>query len=154
MKRFIIISALLVVIVGVMLYFMPQSFDKVVARYAPSNATVTLYCRETSLNCIDMGMGKKVVCTFSDYSQTLAHCSQLDGFSVSFDGSFADVQNLLNKLDVTVIDTQQLDGVTVICGVTRRIRNGVFVGGKYVNVQIAYNRGAVTIGSPLILGDY
>ena len=132
MKRFIVISALVVVIVGVMLYFMPQSFDKVIARYTPSNAAVTLYCRETSLSCVDMGMGRKVVCTFSNYSQTLARCSQIDGFSVSFDGSFADVQNLLNKLDITVIDTQQLDGVTVICGVTRRIRNGVFVGGEYV----------------------
>ncbi len=154
MKRFIVAAILTVVILGTLGYFLPQSFDKVATKYMPQDSSVSLYCRDTSLDYVDMGIGKKVTCRLSDYGKTVACCSQIDGVSVSFAQSRSYVDEIIKKLNVTVVSYQQCNDVIVICGVSKFIDNGIMLDGQYVNIQIAYSCGTVTVGSPLILGDY
>ena len=155
MKRFIVATILTVVIVGVLAHFMPRDFTEYLGEL-DANATVTIYCRQTNLDGIDMGGGcvYKVQCTAANFFATAAQCHNIDGVSVSFDGSFEDVTALLQFFRLQVSSEFEQDGLYVVCGRSGKIQNGVFDGSQVVNLQIAYRNGVVHIGSPLILGDY
>ena len=154
MKRFLITTLLIAVIVGVMLYFVPQSKYADVRNYAEYNATVNIYCRATTLDSIDMGLGRQVTCSVDDFRKVVSNCNQIDGVSVSFNGSVEDVNAIINRLHATTVSVQQLDGLYVACCVSNRLQGGVTLDGKRVNLQIAYSAGTITVGYPLILGSY
>ncbi|MDE7454361.1 MAG: hypothetical protein K2M64_00845 [Clostridia bacterium] len=154
MKRFLVVAVLTVIIIGVMLYFIPQSMQADVLNYSQYNAQISIYCRSTTCNSIDTGMGKIVTCNSQTLKQTLSNCNQVDGISVSFDGVLQDVDDVFNRLNATLISMQQFDDLLIICCNSPRIKGGVTVDGNSVNVQIAYCDGKITVGYPLILGSY
>ena len=153
MKRFFVTTILTVVIAGVLAHFMPRSFDSYLSKF-DAEAKVTIFCRQTDLDGVNMGSGYKVECDASNYLDTALHCQNIDGVSVSFSGSLDDVKNLCRFFGLQVSSIYEQDGLYVMCGKSPKIRNGVYVGGKLVNLQLAYKDGTVHIGSPLLLGDY
>ena len=153
MKRFIVTLILSTVIVGVLTYFMPKGLDNYVQEIS-SAATVSIYCRDTDVESIDMGSGKIVKCSAADFSGMLSHCKDVDGFSVSFTGTLHDVERIAQLFNLNVTSTLNLDGLQIVCGNSRKLTGGVKLDGEAVNLQIAYKDGTVTVGSPLILGDY
>ena len=153
MKRIIFAVVLTAVIVGVLTYFMPKGLDAYL-QDINACATVSIYCRETNIDCIDMGTGKIVECSVADFADTIAQCKDVDGFSVSFSGAEQDICRLADMFDLKVTSTLNLDGLYIVCGNSARIKGGVTLDGAKVNVQIAYKDGTVTVGSPLILGSY
>lgn len=154
MKRFIFAVFLTAVIFGVMLYFIPQSMQSDVFNYSQYNPAVTVYCRKTSCQAVDTGLGYLATCSLADFKSTVACCRYVDGVSVTFAGSFDDVTAQADRLRAKEISRQQLDGLTVICYYSPLIRETAIIDGKTVNVQIAYRDGTVTVGYPLILGSY
>ena len=132
---------------------MPKNFNNYVADIT-SCGTVSIYCRSTELDSIDIGTGKIVQCSVDELGSTLTKCRGVDGVSVTFEGTEEDVIRVTKLLNIQVVSDYMLDGLVVTCGASARIRGGVVVDGNAVNVQIAYNNGTVTVGSPLILGDY
>lgn len=154
MKRFIFATVLIAVIIGAMLYFVPQSTYNDVYNYADCNAVVNIYCRQTSAQSISTGLGYQVTCKVDDFGRTFASCSKVDGLSVRFEGNAEDVDAIINRLQATVVSCQQLGDMYVFCCESPRLQGGVTIDGNRVNVQIALNGGAVTVGYPLILGDY
>ena len=153
MKRFLVTLALTSVIVAVLIYSMPKGLEDY-AEQISSFATVSIYCRSTDMDCIDIGSGKIVQCNVSDLNYALARCKDVDGFSVSFGGTEADIERIVTQFDVKVTSTLNLDGLYVVCGNSARLTGGVVLDGNAVNLQIAYKDGIVTVGSPLILGSY
>ena len=153
MKRFIVTTILTVVIAGVLAHFMPRSFDSYLPEFG-TDATVTIYCRQTELDGVDMGGGFKVQCDANSFFQTAKQCHDIDGVSVSFVGSMQDVKQLCKFFKLQVSSEFEQDGLFVVCGKSFKIKNGVIDGNKVVNLQIAYKDGVVHLGSPLILGDY
>lgn len=155
MKRFIVATILTVVIAGVLALFMPRSFEKYLNQF-DARATVTIYCRQTTLDCVDMGggCGYKVQCDMQSYKLTAAQCRGIDGVSVSFVGSYADVAELWKFFRLQVSSTYEQDGLLIVCGKSPKILGGVKDGNNVVNLQIAYKDGLIHLGSPLILGDY
>ena len=160
MKLFIVTLTLITVIVGVLIYFMPRDLTRYATDISASG-TVSIYCRSTELKdnaenrqIVDMGCGKMVLCSVSELDETLSKCRYVDGLSVRFSGDERDVERIINLFNLQVNSTLCLDGLYVICGNSARLRGGVIVDGCIVNVQIAYKDGVVTVGSPLILGDY
>lgn len=154
MKRFLFTAVLIVATLGVMLYFAPRSMQADVLSYGRYNPTVNVYCRNTTADNVDLGLGRQVTCSLCNYKETLAECSGVDGVSVTFCGSYDDVTEIVSRLRANEISRQQLDGLTVICYYSPKIRNRVSIGGKTVNIQIAYRDGTITVGYPLILGSY
>lgn len=152
-ERFSVVLILTVVLVGVLAYFMPKSFDSFCGDLSPQ-ATVAIYCRQTQLDSIDMGSGRIVSCDANDFLETLAKCDGVDGVSVSFSGTDDDVQRLISFFRLDTLSSNLLDDLTVICGHSAKIQGGVWIDGQLVNLQIAYRNGTVTVGSPLILGSY
>lgn len=154
MKRFVFAAILIVVIIGAMLYFVPHSTYEDVLNFADCNAVVNIYCRQTSCKSIATGLGYQVTCNVDDFTQTLASCSKVDGLSVRFEGTAEDVDAIINRLQATVVSCQQMGDLYVFCCNSPCLQGGVTIDGNRVNVQIALSSGAVTVGYPLILGDY
>lgn len=153
MKRFVVTLILTAVITGVLTYFMPKRFDSYLNAIA-EEAQVSIYCRTTTSQAIDMGNGRIVQCSVEGYSNTIASCNDIDGVSVSFCGKAQDVKRIADYFNLRNVSVCELDGLTVICGRSYKVNGGVVLDGKLVNVQIAYKDGTVTVGSPLILGSY
>lgn len=154
MKRFLFVTVALVAILGAMLYFVPQSTYSDVLNYADCNAVVNIYCRQTACDSVNTGLGRQVTCAVDDFTQIFAKCSNVDGLSVRFDGDLNDVDKIVNRLQAKVVSCQQLDDLLVLCCASPVLKGGVTLDGKRVNVQIALCGGTVTVGYPLILGDY
>lgn len=153
MKRFFVTTILTVVIGGVLAHFMPRDFTHYLNKF-DACATVTIYCRQTNLEGVDMGGGFKVECDAENFSKSAAQCQGIDGVSVSFEGSYDDVEELCKFFRLRVSQMFEQDGLYVTCGKSSKIRGGVLDGDEVVNLQIAYKDGVIHVGSPLILGDY
>lgn len=139
------------VIASALIYAMPKTFSTVASKLT---GVVCVYCRKTELPSVDSGIARIVRCDATDLDAVLSRCSDVDGVSVSFEGSLRDVERIVERLGVKQTHTQQMDGLIVVCGYSRRLRGGVLLDGRFVNVQIALNGDRVTVGSPLILGGY
>ena len=153
MKRFFVTLILSTVIVGVLTYSMPRGLEFYIEEI-DANATITIYCRSTDVESIDMGNGKIVRCSVANFDRVLARCSGVDGFSVCFEGTAKDVDRVSRLFDLKVTSTLNLDGLQIVCGNSAKLKGGVNLDGDMVNMQIAFKDGVVTVGSPLILGDY
>ena len=153
MKRFFVVLILTVVIAGGLTYFMPRDFASYAMDIAP-NGTVSVYCRQTELDGIDMGNGRMVHGEVSELQTLLEKCRDVDGVSVSFDGSIEDVKRIAELLNLNVTHQYETCGIEIVCGLSSKVNGGVILDGRTVNVQIAYKDGTVTVGSPLILGSY
>ena len=153
MKRFIVTFVLTTVIVGVLTYFMPRGLEEYIDEI-DAFAMVSIYCRSSDLDGIDMGSGKIVQCSVADFGSVVAHCKDIDGFSLSFEGSEQDVVRIAKLFNMKVTSTLNLDGLQIVCGNSNKLTGGVILDGAKVNLQIAHKDGVVTVGSPLILGSY
>ena len=132
---------------------MPKSFERYLDEFS-ADATVTIYCRQTELEGVDMGTGYKVDCDLATFSATSARCSGIDGVCVSFSGCEQDVEALCKFFKLQACQTFEQDGLYVVCGKSAKIKGGVTLERNAVNLQIAYKDGLIHVGSPLILGDY
>ena len=153
MKRFIVTTILIAVTVSILAYYMPRNFEEYVCSL-DDNATVAIYCRQSALVGVDMGCGYKITCKASNFSDVVARCDDIDGVSVSFEGTYQDALQMCRFFAIRVSSEYDQDGLYVVCGKSPRIRNGIIDAGNVVNLQIAYRNGVICVGSPLILGDY
>ena len=80
MKRVLVASLLFAVVVGVMLYFMPQSYSQQILGVVKNkNAEINVYCRETTLQSVDLGFGKMISCNADNFTDVLFKCGKIDG---------------------------------------------------------------------------
>lgn len=77
-----------------------------------------------------------------------------EGESVTFCGSKNEFESEIRRLGVTVTERQSLGGIEIVYGYTEKLRGGVNVDGKRVNIELAYRGGTITVGTPVILGSY
>lgn len=153
MKRFLVVLALTVVLLGVMLYFAPKPFENLIGNFSPTSL-VFVYCRQTSLDATNMGNGFLVECNVETLSQTLQMCTQVDGISIKIAGNEQTFCALIEKLKMKVSSRQQLGNLQVLCGRSNKISGGIVLDGKLVNLQMAFDGNTITLGSPLILDSY
>ena len=142
---------LAVVLIVAMAHFVPTSLKN---QLNEQNAICKVFCTETSAQHVDVGFGKIVECNFDELDATLQQCKNVQGVSFTFDANKNDIANLLQQLDVTVHTTQTLPDVVVVCGYSPKIVGGIALDGNKTNLQIAFDGTSITIGTPLILGDY
>lgn len=95
-----------------------------------------------------------VRCSVADLSATYSRCGTVDGISATFDGDLTDVEHILSRLRVRSVTVSSFGDLTVISGYSGGVCGGVILDGKRVNCQIAYRDGVISVGFPLILGDY
>lgn len=132
----------------------PKPFDKTLPFFAEKNADVCVYCLDANCNATDVGSGKLVHTLVQNYDQTLKNVDGVQGVSYSYKGQSSDVFALVKKFDLSVCDCYSDGSVFTVCGHSPYFIGGTTLGGKKVNLQIAFHNGVVTVGSPLILGSY
>ena len=142
---------LAMVILVLMAHFMPKELYKQVDL---EDATCQVFCRSTSLAHMDVGFGKIVYCDGLELQSVLKHCQGVDGVSIRWQAKTQHVSAFLRKFDVQVHTKQTIGGLTVICGYSPKICGYINLDGCKTNVQIAFDGQTITVGSPLILGDY
>lgn len=154
MQRFFVTVIIAAVLLGVMLYFVPKPYQQAVLSVVPDDAEISVYCRNGSADGVDLGFGSMVRCSVSALTETYGQCGIIDGVSATFCGDYGCVQRIMSKLRVNALTEWTYDGLTVISGYSSAVGGALTVDGKPVNCQIAYKNGVITIGFPLILGDY
>lgn len=80
--------------------------------------------------------------------------ADISGESVRFIGNDSDIEFLLDRLNIRVVDEYCFSNIHTIYGYSARLGQVVKVSGKKVNIQIAKRGGLITVGCPLIQGSY
>lgn len=117
-------------------------------------ADVSIYCLEYDGDCVNIGIAKEVHSTVSLYSEIVTQCKDVQGVTMTFEGTRQQAMDVLSSLSADIIDIQQLDSIMTVYAHSPLVRGGIVVDGNLVNIQIAYCDGVVHVGSPLILGSY
>lgn len=80
--------------------------------------------------------------------------TQVLGESVTFECSKQNALKLISEMKCNLIELENINGLYTYYGYSNNIDNYTYVNNQKVNVELAYSNGRVTIGSPIILGDY
>ena len=75
------------------------------------------------------------------------------GESMRFNGGEAEVQRLVDELNLDIRFTSR-NPVPCIYGYSASLGEGVVMQGKKINCEIAVSGNVITVGYPVILGDY
>lgn len=76
------------------------------------------------------------------------------GESICFKGDKIAGLNFISQFDYTCILTEDVNGIFTLYAYSPKIENYVYINNKKVNIELAVNKGVVTIGSPIIVGSY
>lgn len=90
--------------------------------------------------------------------QVRRNLTNVVGESVSFNGNKIRFSVIKDKLNANyIIDETVENEIIIFSGFSKVLGENakcVNLNGKLINFQIAYNKGVITIGTPVILGDY
>ena len=125
------------------------------------NAEYSVYClnlTENLANCtiIKNGNSNIIKTNFNNAKYVKSKVSMVLGESVSFDSFQTSVNKLINYFELKVAKTEKIGDIYCVYGFceNKNFENSVEIEGQKVNIQIAFNNNRITIGTPLILGDY
>jgi hypothetical protein len=77
------------------------------------------------------------------------------GESIRFEGSLETMMSILSLYDAKTVKTEWIeDRIYNVYAKARVFSNSIFIENESINLQICYNDGVITVGSPIILGDY
>lgn len=117
-------------------------------------ADVSIYCLEYNGDSVNIGIAKEVHSTVNRYNEIVMQCKDVQGVTVTFDGTRQQAMDVLSSLSADIVDIQQLDNIMTVYAYSPLVKGAIVVDGNLVNVQVAYCNGVVHVGSPLILGSY
>ena len=120
------------------------------------------YCYYTSSPIIEkleakivpLNKGSMIVCDSNNYSSIKQKLNNIIGESVSFSGKENKILEILNKLNATTIKKENINDIKVIYAYSPLLKDYCLIDGFKVNLQVAYNKGIITAGYPLILGSF
>lgn len=95
-----------------------------------------------------------VSCNLQDAGKVKQKLSNILGESVCFKGDKVAGLNYISSFNYTSILTEDVNGIFTLYAYTPQIENFVYINNKKVNIELAVNKGVITIGSPIIVGSY
>lgn len=152
--RLWLVFVLVFILMGALLYIMPND---IVTAVDAEQATLYIHCIDYygDGQVISNGSGKIVVSTMDMRFTTLRQCMSVKGVDVRYQATSADeVDKLIDRLNITVYSADYLKDLVTLYGYSPAVKGGIVVDNRLVNIQIAYNQGTVTVGSPIILGSF
>lgn len=123
--------------------------------YLPQGSNCYIFCASTTAEGASFwGNGYIVRCKNIDYAQTREKCQDIEGVTVFFNCAFEEVEKVVRLLDAKIIfDLSEKEGTNLYC-YSVKIKGGVYIEGKLINLQIFYSKGGINVGTPLLLGSY
>lgn len=107
------------------------------------------YCSQ-----VDIGSGAIVKCKGTVATEVAKSLDSITGISFTFSGGDKEIDDFLKRVDAVVLNCESVGNITSCFAYSRKLKNGIHVDGNLVNIQIARNGNTITIGSPIILGEY
>ena len=103
---------------------------------------------------VDIGSGAIVKCKGSVATDVAKSLNFITGISFTFCGGDKEIDDFLKRVDAVVLNCESVGNISSCFAYSRKLSNGIRVDGNLVNIQIARNGNTITIGSPIILGEY
>ena len=136
-------------------------YDYSLLNYVVANSEVSFYTTSQNeinkkfMTKIDIGNGEIIKCQSHIAKNTAKNLNNIAGISFSFDGTNDDIADFLQKVDAVIIKCENIDkNITTYLAYSKKINNSISIDNKKINLQIAQVDNKITIGSPLILGEY
>ncbi len=107
------------------------------------------YCSQ-----VDIGSGAVVKCKGAVATEVAKSLDSITGISFTFSGGDKEIDDFLERVDAVVLNCESVGNISSSFAYSRKLKNGIRVDGNLVNIQIARNGNTITIGSPIILGEY
>ena len=114
----------------------------------------TLEKTDDSLSYTKNGDAFIVSCDANQAVQVKQKLEKILGESVRFNGDKIAGLNFISKFNYTSVLTEDVNGIFTLYAYSPKIENYVYINNKKVNIELAVNKGVVTIGSPIIVGSY
>lgn len=95
-----------------------------------------------------------ISCNARDVEKIKPQLVDIEGESICFLGTKNDALNFLGQYNHKVVFSEIVDDIVVIYAYSPQIDNYVFVNNEKVNLQLAFNNGKITVGTPMILGSF
>lgn len=125
-------------------------FQKITTTYT----FYTLEKTDESLSYTKNGDAFIVSCDAYEAGYVKQRLGKILGESVCFKGDKIAGLNFISKLNYTSILTEDVNGIFTLYAYSPKIENYVYINNKKVNIELAVNKGVVTVGSPIIVGSY
>ncbi|MDD4211208.1 MAG: YwmB family TATA-box binding protein [Clostridia bacterium] len=101
------------------------------------------------------GLGSIIRCDANFSVRVKKNLQDIIGESISFEGYIREVFSLLKYYKATIVKVENLEpAIYSVYASSNYFKNSIEIDEKRVNLQIVYNAGRVTLGTPIILGDY
>lgn len=123
--------------------------------YLPQGSNCYIFCAHTTAeDALYSGNGYIVRCKSGNYAKTREKCQDIEGVTLYFNCAFEEVQNVIKLFNAKIIfDLSEKDAANLYC-YSAKIKGGVYIEGRLINLQIFYSKGAINVGTPLLLGSY
>lgn len=123
------------------------------------NAEYCFYTKTSSqtipnAKIVQNGTMNIITCSASEVEKIKPQIVDIEGESICFLGTKNVALNFLNQFNHRVVFSEIVDDIIVIYAYSPQIDNYVFVNNEKVNLQLAYNKGKITVGTPMILGSF
>lgn len=122
-------------------------FESATVQYFLSNK-VSLDLEDIKIT--DNGQGCIVECSSNLESVVEEKLSSYSGKTYIVEGSEEDIEEITKKFNIKIESYQSGN----LLGFSEKFDKNTLVGGKLVNIQIAYRENKIYVGLPLLLGSY
>ena len=127
-----------------------------------SNVSYNIYCLNVSkLNLnnakvINNGNGYIVKTDISSAIYIKQQVSNILGESISFISNKNAIEKIIKFYDIEVLSAEIVDGIEIYYGYSSNsnFTQNILIDGNLINVQIAFKDHFLTMGTPIILGEY
>ena len=125
------------------------------------DAQYSIYCLDVEnglegVQIIENGNSFVVKTDINSAKKIKSKVSFVMGESVKFKSNYFAVDKLIKYFDLKNVKTEEINGVISVIGLSNKenLQNPINIDGNLINIQIVFSSDTITIGSPVILGDY
>lgn len=156
---FLIISLILILFTY---SFKPDFFDVFKTNSVIfTEATYSIYCLNIPsdlqyCDIINNGNGYIINTNINNVKYIKSKISNILGESVRFKTTLNKINEVIKLYNLNIIQEEKIDNIVCVYGYSNSndLTNSIIIDNKKVNMQIAFYNDFITIGTPIILGDY
>ena len=103
---------------------------------------------------IKNGSSYIVKTSFENAKKVKSKLFNIFGEAICFDGTLKDALAAMNKIGMDLKIEESIDTIKIFYGFVSGLEKYMFIKNQKINTEIAISQGKITIGYPIIIGDY
>lgn len=125
------------------------------------NISYSIYCLDVyedikNAEIINLGNGYIIKTNINNSKKVKSKSSNILGESVRFETSYSSIEKIIKYYDIEILKEEKIGEVYSLYGYidNKSFPKKIYDGENIINIQIAFVDSVLTIGYPIILGDY